>query len=82
MLKDEALAFLKMLWTEQRGAFVGVVSGVLLGILILLFGFWRILFVFACAGVGLWLGHMIDTQSGMWLEEKLHWKQGDFHRLK
>lgn len=81
-MKEEAIVLIKELWAEQRGAFICTVVGVLFAILVLLFGFWRVLFVLLCAGVGLLIGRRIDKSGGVWLEDKLHMDRGDFYRMK
>lgn len=76
-MKEEAVAFIKMLWDEQRGAFIGTVVGVLFALFILLFGLWRVLFVLLCSGAGLWLGRKFDKVGAAWADERSHWSRND-----
>ena len=79
-MKDDIKRLIEWLWEKQRGSFVGAVFGALLGVSVLLFGFFATLFVLFCTGVGIWLGRRVD--SGDWLERLRAWKMADYHRWK
>lgn len=63
MMKEELTQGLFWLWREHRGASLGVLLGLLLGISVLVFGFWQTLFVAVCCLVGLWLGRELDAKA-------------------
>ncbi len=62
-MKEELIAWLKECWQENRGACVGLSSGAILAVAILLFGFWRMLFVVLCGGIGLYIGKKADREE-------------------
>lgn len=55
--------FINQLWQDHRGKIIGAVSGFLLGILIILFGFFQTLFVTACMVIGYVIGKRIDEKE-------------------
>ena len=63
MMKEELTKGLFCLWREHRGASLGLMLGLGLGVSVLAFGFWRTLFVTLCCLVGLWLGRELDTKA-------------------
>jgi len=65
MMKEELMQGIFWLWREHRGASLGVLLGLGLGISVLVFGFWRTLFVTICCLVGLWLGRELDTKANI-----------------
>lgn len=54
---------LSAVWDEHKGKIVGVAAGLLAGVLILRYGFWRTLFVAVLVTVGLWCGAWIDREG-------------------
>lgn len=59
-MNEELKALGKELWHEHRGKIVGTLLGAFLGASVLLFGFWKTLFVVLCALVGLLIGIRVD----------------------
>lgn len=51
------------LWQEHCYASLGLFIGGLLGISVLVFGFWSTAFVVLCGLIGLWLGREIDAKA-------------------
>ncbi|HOB20143.1 MAG TPA: DUF2273 domain-containing protein [Candidatus Atribacteria bacterium] len=49
--------------TNHRGKTIGMTSGLLFGILVLLIGFFRSLFLAICIGVGYWIGRLYDREE-------------------
>ena len=68
-MKEECARLFREAWENHRGCLLGAVLGALIAILILLFGFWRILFIGICVAFGLWLGNRIDKADDGWLQE-------------
>ena len=68
-MKDDIKHFIDLMWEERRGSILGVFIGIFTAVLILLFGFWRILFVALFAAVGLWLGMEADRGNGVWFHK-------------
>lgn len=66
-MKEKLLEEFVSLWTGHRGTFLGTVLGVLFGLCVLVFGFWRTCFVLLCGSVGLFVGHRLD--QGKLLED-------------
>ena len=66
-MKEKFLQEVLYLWTEHRGKFLDTVLGVLFGLCVLVFGFWRTLFVLLCGSIGLFIGSRLDR--GDFLEE-------------
>ena len=63
-MKEDLLRFLQGLWQNHRGRSIGLLSGVFFGVSVLLFGFWRMLFVIFCAGIGMYIGSKIERVGG------------------
>lgn len=53
------------LWENHRGKILGIASGLLLGCLILVFGFWRSIFVLLCIAVGYLIGNRYDEKGSL-----------------
>ncbi|NLK52680.1 MAG: DUF2273 domain-containing protein [Syntrophomonadaceae bacterium] len=58
------------LWEYHAGKILGVLAGLIFGILILVFGFWRSLFVALCAIFGYLIGRRFDDKGTLrdWYE--------------
>ncbi|NPV90389.1 MAG: DUF2273 domain-containing protein [Firmicutes bacterium] len=50
------------LWDKHRGKMIGIISGLLLGILVLTLGFWRAIFICLCIFIGYLVGKMVDEK--------------------
>lgn len=59
---DSWREFLLISWQNHRGKLVGLLGGLLVGILILVFGFLKALFLTICALVGFFLGKRFDDK--------------------
>ena len=68
-MKEECARLFQEAWENHRGCVMGAVLGALIAILILLFGFWRMLFIGICVLLGLWLGNRIDKADDGWLQD-------------
>ena len=66
-MKENLLLLLQDQWEHHRGRTVGLLIGTLFGISVLLFGFWHIVFILLCAGIGMYIGLRVD-QVGGWAE--------------
>jgi uncharacterized membrane protein len=54
---------LEEIWQHHSGKIIGVTLGLLLGIFIIAFGFFRTLFVFCCVMAGYVVGKRIDEKE-------------------
>jgi len=59
-VKEEIESVVRDLWNNHRSSSLGILLGVVLAILVLIFGFWNMLFVILCAALGLYLGKRMD----------------------
>ena len=66
-MKENLLFLLQDQWLNHRGRTAGLLLGVLFSVSVLLFGFWHIVFVVLCAGVGMYIGLRVDRVGG-WAE--------------
>lgn len=66
-MKENLLLLLQDQWEYHRGRTVGLLIGTLFGISVLLFGFWQIVFILLCAGIGMYIGLRVE-QVGGWAE--------------
>lgn len=55
--------YIKELLENHKGKLFGVFSGLLIGVLILIIGFWKVIFLALCVGLGVWLGTMKDNKE-------------------
>lgn len=51
------------IWQNHSGKIIGVVAGLLIGIFIIAFGFFRTLFVLLCVAAGYIVGKRIDEKE-------------------
>ncbi|MPN20262.1 hypothetical protein SDC9_167640 [bioreactor metagenome] len=51
------------IWQNHSGKIVGVVAGLMIGIFIIAFGFFRTLFVLLCVAAGYIIGKRIDEKE-------------------
>ncbi|MCR3922081.1 MAG: DUF2273 domain-containing protein [Firmicutes bacterium] len=51
--------------SEHWGKILGGLVGLLIGLSILIFGFWRSLLLFSCIAVGVYLGRLFDRHEGL-----------------
>lgn len=80
-IKEAAALFLQRLWREHPGKFACSLAGVLLGVIILLFGFWRVFFVALLGMAGLFIGMNVDRDGDTWQNIK-DFIPRDIHRLR
>lgn len=62
-MKEDVKLFIEHVWQNHRGKTVGVLLGIILGIAVLLFGFWKTVFVLFCGMVGLGIGMQVDRNE-------------------
>lgn len=79
-MKDEILTEIRSLWDNHKNASLGVLLGLLFSVLVLVFGFWNMVFVSVCAGVGLFIGAKRDNGEDVMTKTyeyvKANWKRG------
>jgi uncharacterized membrane protein len=56
---------LRQFFVEHWGKILGGALGLIVGLCILLFGFWRSLLLFFCIAVGVYLGRLFDRHEGL-----------------
>ena len=81
-LQREIVAALTRLWQEHRGQTIGLGIGLFVGVCILLFGFWHILFIACCGALGRYIGGRVpagETVLADWVEY-LHQRWQHFRR--
>ena len=66
-MKENLLLLLQDQWENHCGRTAGLLIGLLFGISVLLFGFWHIVFVLLCAGIGMGIGLRVE-RVGDWAE--------------
>lgn len=66
-MKENIWLFLRDQWQEHRGRTAGLFIGFFFGVTVLLFGFWHVVFVLLCAGLGMYLGLRAERAGG-WSE--------------
>lgn len=81
MIKDDMAAFLQRLWEEHPGKCICTAAGVMLGVCILVFGFWNMLFILLMGAVGLFIGMNVDREGDTWQNIKDYIPR-DIHRLR
>ena len=59
-MKKAIEKLLRTAWQDHRGQSLGASLGFILSVSMLLFGFWRIVFVVFCVLIGLWIGMKVD----------------------
>jgi uncharacterized membrane protein len=64
-LREEIMSALTDMWQKHRAPSLGLLAGVLLGMCILLFGFWHILFIVLCGGLGLYIGRKVQAGESL-----------------
>lgn len=56
---------LRQFVAEHWGKIVGGLAGLLVGLAIIVFGFWRSLFIFLCVAAGIYIGRLFDRNEGL-----------------
>lgn len=62
---------------EHRGKAIGILLGLVAGILVISYGFWRTLFIIFCIVLGYFIGKRLDDNQGLdhWLRQMFRDKQ-------
>lgn len=55
--------YFSKLFSDHRGKVIGVSLGLIIGIFVLLIGFWKTLFLLLCMGIGYWIGGISDKKG-------------------
>jgi len=53
------------IWDQHSGKIIGAIAGLLIGVFILTFGFFRTLFVILCVAAGCIIGKKIDEKEDL-----------------
>ena len=80
-MKESVALYLLRLLQELSGKCAGCLAGVLLGICILVFGFWNMLFILFLGTIGLFVGMNVDREGDTWQNIKACIPR-DIHRLR
>ncbi len=59
-MKEDMKELVGALWVNHRCKACGLVLGLVLGVAVLLFGFWNTVFVLVCGLLGLFIGIKLD----------------------
>jgi uncharacterized membrane protein len=62
---------------EHWGKIVGGLAGLIVGLVFIIFGFWRSLFIFLCVGLGVYLGMILDRNESLRGLLQRIWPDGD-----
>ncbi|WP_196594608.1 DUF2273 domain-containing protein [Pectinatus sottacetonis] len=57
--------YIEILWHDHRGCITGFSAGFIISLSILVFGFFKTIFVLFFAGVGLFIGNKIDNDDDL-----------------
>ncbi|MBQ9365612.1 MAG: DUF2273 domain-containing protein [Schwartzia sp.] len=82
MIDDELKASIMSFLRENRGSVAGASIGLLIGIFILVFGFFRTLFLVFCIGVGLFVGNQSDRHNAHMTEIFIEWQAKFLERFR
>ena len=63
-MADEIRYMFEKMYREHRGTTIGMLTGLLIGAMILLLGFFDTLFLLVCIGAGLYVGMKLDKGEG------------------
>lgn len=68
---------LLIIMEEHRGKAIGIILGLLAGILVITYGFWRTLFIIFCIAAGYLIGKKLDENQSFdnWLRKVFKDKQ-------
>lgn len=53
------------IWQKNRGKIIGALLGIIFAVIILLFGFFKALFVILCAIIGYYIGKIADNKESI-----------------
>lgn len=59
------------------GKILGGLAGLIISLVIILFGLWRSLFIFVCVGLGIYLGRLLDRNEGLQSVLQRFWPDSD-----
>ena len=68
---------LRQFLNDHWGKVVGGLIGLTVGLTVIVFGFWRSLLLFACIGIGIYLGKMFDRHEGLQNVLQRFWPDSD-----
>jgi uncharacterized membrane protein len=61
MLKEALLNY----FNKNRGKCIGTALGIIIAVLMLIIGFFRVLFIIICAAIGYYIGKKIDNNESI-----------------
>ncbi len=79
--KDALLDGLKGQLERKPGTMLGLLLGIILAIGVLIFGFWSVLFVALCAGIGYFIGRNVD-KGGSFIDNVRDSFPSNIHRWR
>lgn len=53
------------IWENHRGRCIGVLAGVAIGLMFILLGFFKAVFLLVCIGIGYFLGNKVDNNEDL-----------------
>jgi len=64
-VKEDIKNFMEAVWKNHRGKFIGTMAGFFIGLCVLVFGFFKTLFVLLCTVIGLYIGGKVDNHEDL-----------------
>ena len=74
---DVSINLFRQFLSENLGKVIGGLIALIIGLCILLIGFWESLMLFACVALGIYLGRMFDRHEGLQGVLQRFWPKGD-----
>jgi uncharacterized membrane protein len=74
---DVSTKELRQFLVAHWGKVVGGLTGLLIGLTIIIFGFWRSLLLFTCIILGIYLGRLFDRHEGLQNVLQRFWPDSD-----
>ena len=82
-MKEDIKELVLAAWKSHRAAMSGTLLGIVLGVAVLLFGFWKTVFVLFCGLIGMFIGSRLDRGDDLLQGVREFWREHEIrHRWK